>query len=126
MKLSSKEKQAPGAQHPSEIPAQFQAAPLFPAPSDFAQLHHLINHLNLPVWLKTRQDIPYLNRAMAQFVGSDLTQQDNEQWLNFIHPEDIGCFMALWRAAQLNGQSFKKSCRIRHSQLGYRMCAAIE
>lgn len=123
MKLSSKKKQAPGAQHPSEIPAQFQTPPLFPAPSDFAQLHHLINHLNLPVWLKTRQDIPYLNRAMAQFVGSDLTQQDNEQWLNFIHPEDIGCFMALWRAAQLNGQSFKKSCRIRHSQLGYRMCA---
>lgn len=123
MKSSSKNNLDTYVQYDAEISIQFQPAPFFTLPSDMTNFHHLINHLNVPIWLKTTHMVPYLNHAMVQYLGSDLTQQDNEQWLNFMHPEDFEHFIVLWRKALQLSQSFKKECRIKHCQSGYRMCS---
>lgn len=122
MKSSLKSKAQTPAQIETEIAAQFQPPAIFPMPISNVQLHDLIDHFHLPIWLKTRQGTSDINSAMMQFTGLQQNPLNDGQWLQFIHPEDLEHLMALWRNALANTQSFHKNCRIKHCELGYRMC----
>lgn len=122
MKSSLKNKAQRPKQVESDLSAQFQASAIFPMPSPAIQFHSLINHLPTPLWIKTPQGASYCNSAMRQLIGLEYSPAHEEQWMQFVHPEDLEHLIVLWRMAILSTQSFRKDCRIKHHSLGYRMC----
>lgn len=124
MKSSLKSKAHASRPIKSEIAAQFQPPAMFTMPALTNPLpHSLMNDLHLPIWIKTQHSSPYFNSAMAQFIGLEQKPVNDEQWLQYIHPEDLEHLIILWRTANLTSKSFHKDCRVKHAKLGYRMCS---
>ncbi|RKG45423.1 EAL domain-containing protein [Acinetobacter cumulans] len=122
MKSSSKNKPAvPHAQYDTELRTTLNKAQ--PNVADDVMLQQFANNIPLPLWLQTAQGPAFSNSKLCQFIDVDLNQHLPEKWLNYIHPEDFEHFIVLWQKAQQTKQNFKKECRLKHHQLGYRMCA---
>lgn len=121
MKSSLKNELHAAAPFESKISAQFQPSPIFSMPAD-TSLPAFMEHFRLPLWAKTPQGESCCNSAMQDFLGLEQRPAHDEQWLQFIHPEDLEHLLVLWRMALLGAQSFQKDCRIKHRSLGYRMC----
>ena len=69
------------------------------------QIPHLI-------WM-TKFSEGYYNSAFKQFTGIENNDIDHQEWMHFLHPEDLEYAQRLWNSAQKTGQRFELECRIR-------------
>lgn len=109
------------AQYDTELSVSSHSSP-HSGTAAHALLQQFANNMPLALWLQSADGHIYSNTALCQFLGEELNQQVPERWLKFIHPEDFEHFIVLWQKAQQTKQNFKKECRLKHKQLGYRMC----
>jgi PAS domain S-box-containing protein len=64
--------------------------------------------------------LDFFNRRWLEYVGLPLTDLLGWRWTSAIHPEDVGEFVAQWRAAIESGELFEAESRVRRVDGEYR------
>lgn len=64
--------------------------------------------------------LDFFNRRWLEYVGLSLEDIQGWKWTASIHPEDVGEFVAKWRAALASGEPFEAESRVRRADGEYR------
>lgn len=63
------------------------------------------------------------NQTWVKFIGSfDATLEQEQRWLQLMHPEDFEHFSVLWQITTRQQTELKKECRIRYQDGSYHWC----
>jgi len=84
----------------------------------------------LPVLIWTSgldQKYDFFNQGWLDFTGSQLSQNINEAWLEFIHPDDLSSFRDTYQNAYVTENPFQFEFRLKRHDGRYRwiLCNAI-
>ncbi|QDT43556.1 Autoinducer 2 sensor kinase/phosphatase LuxQ [Gimesia alba] len=73
------------------------------------------------------QSHDFFNQAWLDFTGSDVQQNINTGWFQFIHPDDLPLFQLTYERAQTAQQSFQIEFRLKKHDGTYRwmQCSAV-
>lgn len=86
------------------------------------QLQRMLQTLDLVpqmLWIKTKSQQNFCNQTLYQYIGQDVDLLSNDNWENFVHPEDQQNLRCLWQQSHLLDQDFDCECRIRHIENSY-------
>ena len=72
--------------------------------------------------VNTQNNVEYFNRAMTDYLGVNLNENDSRSWQSFIHPDDLQLFLMQWHDALELYQNVEIQCRIKQPNDDYRMC----
>ncbi len=90
--------------------------------SEYQLIQNLIDSLPHAMWVNTQNNVEYFNRAMTDYLGVNLNQNDSRSWQSFIHPDDLQLFLMQWHDALELYQNVEIQCRIKQPNDDYRMC----
>lgn len=90
--------------------------------SEFQLIQKFVDSLPHPVWIQTKNNLDYFNRAMTDYLGTDLNEYSTEQWQSFVHPDDLVVFNEQWHDALNIHQNIEIQCRVKQPNQSYRMC----
>jgi PAS domain S-box-containing protein len=85
------------------------------------KLRHTLDTIPAMVWIASPEgEAIFVNRGWTEYFGLSLQDVRGRGWARTVHPDDVGPFVAKWRASLATGQPLEEEVRFRRADGEYR------